>query len=200
MTGNHTDIYHDTYGSPLGTLLLASDGKHLTGLRFGTDTQEHDSLEVFRQTRQWLDAYFAGQQPDFTPPLLLSGSLFAQSVYRRLLTVPYGETATYGQLARLLADERQQRRVSAQAVGGALKRNPIAIIVPCHRIVGADGALTGYAYGLEHKAALIRLERSHVRRQVRKDGLSDLDDIIHLASGAERLAYQWMAETAIATN
>lgn len=163
--------YTTTYQSPLGELLLACGGEGLTGLWFkggkyfalGLDS-EHEEREtpVFGQTRRWLDLYFSGREPDFTPPLHLTGSPFQRSVWELLRQIPYGKTATYGEIAERLA--AGQGRASAQAVGGAVGRNPISIIVPCHRVVGAGGSLTGYAGGIDRKAGLLRLEGADMSR------------------------------------
>ena len=151
------------YDSPLGGITLASNGEVLTGLWFegqkhfgstlGAPHEERSGLPVFDETRRWLDIFFSGREPDFTPPLSLSGTPFQQRVWKELLTIPYSQTVTYGELARRLGCR------SAQAVGGAVSRNPISIIVPCHRVVGADGSLTGYAGGLDCKRALLELEQ-----------------------------------------
>ena len=151
------------YDSPLGGMLLAADEVGLTGLWFGgqkyfADTlpQEHVQWEtpVLAETRRWLDVYFSGREPDFLPPLHPLGSPFRQAVWEVLLTIPYGETMTYGDIARRLG-----RMEAFQAVGGAVGHNPISIIVPCHRVVGSDGGLRGYAGGLDKKARLLRLEQ-----------------------------------------
>ena len=147
---NHTALYN----SPIGPITLTSDGKSLSGLSFchtkATDTI--DSIEIFHKTRCWLDLYFSGRQPDFIPPIKPIGTDFQRRVWHALLEIPYGETTTYGNIARRLGCR------SAQAVGQAVGRNPIAIIVPCHRVVGSDGSMTGYAYGLERKEYLLALE------------------------------------------
>ena len=147
---SHTALYN----SPLGPITLTSDGEVLSGLSFchtkATDTI--DSIEIFHKTRCWLDLYFSGRQPDFIPPIKPIGTDFQRRVWHALLEIPYGETTTYGNIARRLGCR------SAQAVGQAVGRNPIAIIVPCHRVVGSDGSMTGYAYGLERKEYLLALE------------------------------------------
>lgn len=153
--------------SPLGGITLASDGEALTGLWF--DGQKFFAeglargavlrpLPVFAETARWLQLYFQGREPDFTPPLRLIGTPFQLAVWELLRQIPYGSTVSYGHLARRIAERRGLPRFSAQAVGGAVGRNPISLIVPCHRVLGADGSLTGYAGGLEKKAALLRLE------------------------------------------
>ena len=152
--------------TPLGAVTLASDGENLTGLWFdgqrhfgaglGPDPAEKD-LSVFRETERWLEVFFSGACPEWIPPLRLSGTVFQTAVWKALRRIPFGETRTYGQLARLLT-EQTGKPVSARAVGTAAGRNPISLIVPCHRLVGADGSLTGYAGGLERKKRLLELE------------------------------------------
>ena len=159
-------IFISKYDSPLGMLTLASDGDALCGVWF--DAQKHfaegvpgpwteKEVPVLAQTRHWLELYFSGQVPEDLPPLRPVGSEFAKAVWALLLTVPYGQTVTYGQLARQLGCR------SAQAVGGAVGRNPISILVPCHRVVGSNGSLTGYAGGLARKQALLALEADGCR-------------------------------------
>ncbi len=156
-----TGVYTCHFSSPLGEITLSSDGESLTGLRFGrAERAENPDLPVFRETVRWLDLYFAGMIPYFTPPLRLSATPFQKAVYDILITIPYGQTTTYGKLAEQIARQRGVARMSAQAVGGAVGRNPISIIIPCHRVVGSDGSLTGYAWGLDRKAALLELEKN----------------------------------------
>lgn len=156
------------YDSPLGGMTMASDGHALVGLWFdrqryfgaGSDTiMEPGRLPVFKDTCRWLDVYFAGGVPDFVPSLALHGTPFRKAVWDVLLTIPYGKTMTYGEIAALIAGQRGQQRLSAQAVGGAVGHNPVALIVPCHRVIGADGSLTGYAAGLDKKRFLLQLEQ-----------------------------------------
>lgn len=149
------------YASPLGPILLAADETGLTGLWFegqkyfpsflGVDYQEKET-PVLTETARWLDVYFSGKDPGFLPPLHPQGSPFRQTVWDILLTIPRGQTMTYGEIARRLGVH------SAQAVGGAVGHNPISILIPCHRVVGSDGSLTGYAGGVERKARLLQLE------------------------------------------
>ena len=157
------------YDSPLGIALLAADEIGLTGLWFegqkycsGHLPAEHMEQEtpILAETKRWLDIYFAGSQPDFFPPLHLTGSLFRQSVWEMLLQIPYGQTTTYGEIARQLAKKRGLARVSAQAVGGAVGHNEISVIIPCHRVVGTNGSLTGYAGGMDRKVKLLELEHT----------------------------------------
>ena len=157
------------YISPLGGITLASNGEALTSLWFdGQKNFPHNKLisesteaelPIFVQTCKWLDMYFDGKIPDFTPPISLHTTPFRKTVYDILLTIPYGQTMTYGEIARILAEKQGVECMSAQAVGSAVGHNPISIIVPCHRIVGANGNLTGYAGGLDKKIALLKLEK-----------------------------------------
>ena len=158
-------VFMQRYASPLGGLLLAADEQGLIGLWFDgarhfaanlPETREEKRTPILDETARWLDDYFSGGQPDFTPPLHLIGSAFRLRVWARLLEIPYGQTTTYG---ALLGDG-----ASARAVGGAVGRNPISIIVPCHRVIGADGSLTGYAGGVDRKIRLLALERQGTKR------------------------------------
>ena len=162
--------YVTRYLSPLGGITLKSDGAALTGLDFDggeiSGTCAAREIPVLEETVRWLDIYFSGRAPDFTPPLSMEGTPFRRAVWKLLLNVPYGRTTTYGELARKLAAEFGLPRMSAQAVGGAVGHNPVAIIVPCHRVIGADGSLTGYAAGLDKKTALLTLEGISVKTQV----------------------------------
>ena len=159
--------YTHHYVSPLGGITMASDGEYLTGLWFDgqkyfadTLSVQHDEkdLDVFRRTDNWLDLYFSGTDPDFRPPIRMNGTEFRQEVWQILLTIPFGKTMTYGEIAKVLANRRGIKSMSAQAVGGAVGHNPISLIIPCHRVVGTNGALTGYAGGLEKKAWLLDME------------------------------------------
>ena len=143
------------YNSPVGTIILVSDGTSLTALDFGQsqDVKDQQDLPIFVETRRWLDLYFSGKKPDFTPPLKPQGTPFQQKVWHELLNIPYGATVSYGEIARRIGCR------SAQAIGQAVHRNPISIIIPCHRVIGADGSLTGYASGLDIKRQLLQIER-----------------------------------------
>lgn len=163
------NIFH--YISPLGGITLASDSEALTGLWFeGQKYFSHKlisesneaELPIFTETVKWLDIYFSGKEPDFTPTISLNTTPFRKSVYDILLTIPYGQTMTYGEIALILAEKQGMKRMSAQAVGSAVGHNPISIIIPCHRVVGADGSLTGYAGGLDKKTALLKLEKYEI--------------------------------------
>ena len=150
------------HASPLGRVRLTSDGDAVTGLYF-CDPALPPSPEnlpvpvIFARAFDWLDRYFAGKTPSGMPPLAPTGTAFRREIWQELLRVPYGETVSYGELARRYT-ERHGRAMSAQAVGSAVGHNPIALMIPCHRVIGSDGALTGYAWGTERKAALLRLE------------------------------------------
>lgn len=155
------------YLSPLGGMTMASDGEFLTGLWF--DGQKYfpnapgkelkaAELPIFALTIKWLDLYFAGEVPTFTPPLHAEGTPFRQAVWDILRSIPYGQTTTYGEIADRIARQENLPHMSAQAVGGAVGHNPISILIPCHRVIGADGSLTGYAGGIHRKRALLHLE------------------------------------------
>lgn len=147
------------YRSPLGLLKLQSDGNCLTRLDFvrEKETIEEKADAAIAQTVRWLDAYFSRSVPGALPPLRLEGTGFQKAVWALLMNIPYGQTTTYGALAKQM-EKQLSKRMSAQAVGGAVGRNPIAILVPCHRVLGADGSLTGYAGGLDKKQALLTIE------------------------------------------
>ena len=155
--------YAAYYFSPLGKIILMSDGTALTELDFSEGVPEASAvhtqkdLPVFREAMRWLDVYFAGRDPGALPPLAPHGTAFQQAVWKVLRGIPYGTTTTYGGIAAHIAAARGGR-MSAQAVGGAVGRNPISILIPCHRVIGADGSLTGYAGGLDKKEYLLRLE------------------------------------------
>ncbi len=159
------------WDTPLGPVTAASDGESLIGLWF--DGQRHFAaglsperreadLPVFREVRRWLTLYFQGREPDFAPPLAPRGTAFQRAVWELLRAIPYGETVTYGAVAAALARETGES-ASPRAVGGAVGRNPISLLIPCHRVVGAGGSLTGYAGGLDRKRALLALEKSGVK-------------------------------------
>ena len=162
-------VFTQHYASPLGGILLAADGIGLTGLWFDGQKYfardlpaEHTEQEtpVLAEAKRWLDVYFTGREPDFTPPLHPIGSAFRQSVWEILLQIPHGKTMTYGEIARRLAEKQGLSQMSAQAVGGAAGHNEISIIIPCHRVVGTNGSLTGYAGGIDKKVKLLELEHA----------------------------------------
>ena len=159
------------YQSPLGGITVSADGNSLTGLWF--DGQKYfarglpaDRVEretpALLEAKRWLDIYFSGKEPDFTPPLHPIGSAFRQSVWKILLQIPYGETITYKDIAEEIARQQGKQTMSAQAIGGAVGHNPISIIIPCHRVVGSDGSLTGYAGGIPKKVGLLTLEQANM--------------------------------------
>ena len=165
--------YMTEYDSPVGKLTLASDGEAVCGLwlegqkyhgdTVGAPMKRDDEAGGFSQLRAWLDAYFAGERPAIgLVPLAPIGSDFRQAVWRKLIAIPYGETTTYGRIAEELRVERG--KASALAVGGAVGHNPISIIIPCHRVVGADGSLTGYAGGIARKTWLLDHEGADMSR------------------------------------
>ena len=145
-------MFYTQYDSPVGPLALASDGTSLTELRFGPSPKQITDLPLFRAAFAWLDEYFLGRDPGPTPPLSPAGTAFQQRVWRELVRVPFGDTVSYGALAKAAGCG------SPRAVGQAVHNNPIAIMIPCHRVIGADGRLTGYAGGLEIKRRLLLLE------------------------------------------
>ena len=158
-------IYH--YSSPLGGILLSGNDSSLTGLWFDGQNYYADTLTgpraerltpVSQQTLDWLEIYFSGQDPAFLPPLSPRGTPFRKEVWDVLLTIPYGQTRTYGEIASVIAARRGLPQVAAQAVGGAVRHNPISLRIPCHRVVGAYCSLTGYAGGVDKKAQLLKLE------------------------------------------
>ena len=166
-------IFTQHYESPLGGILLAADDTGLTGLWFEGQkyfartldaVHQEQETAVLSEARRWLDVYFSGREPDFTPPLHPVGSPFRRAVWELLLQIPYGQTTTYGALARQLAAKQGKTRMSAQAVGGAVGHNEISIIIPCHRVVGTSGSLTGYAGGIEKKVRLLQLEHADMSR------------------------------------
>ena len=142
------------YHSPLDDIVLTSDGSALTGLRFAESPcgELAQDIPLLADACRWLNLYFGGTEPDFTPQLAPIGTPFQQSVWRELLTIPYGQTASYGYIAKRISCR------SAQVVGGAVGHNPIALIIPCHRVIGSNGQLTGYAYGLDRKKWLLSHE------------------------------------------
>ncbi len=160
--------YAHYYNSPLGKILLASDGHALTGLWFEGQKyfaakldpdHEEKKLPVFARTAEWLALYFDGENPAFMPPLTLKGTPFQKEVWEILLEIPFGQTTTYAEIAAEIARRRGLASMSAQAVGSAVAHNPISLIIPCHRVVGSDGGLTGYAGGIEKKEWLLAMER-----------------------------------------
>ena len=183
--------YTHRYSSPLGEITIASDGKALLGVWFDGQKyfgstlakthalegandaylsedsgihmakEEQKSLAIFQQTDKWLDIYFSGKAPDFTPLMHINTTAFRRAVWEILLTIPFGQTMTYGEVAKKIAKQRGVEKMSAQAVGGAVGHNPFSIIIPCHRVVGAKGELTGYGGGLDKKEWLLAMEEAN---------------------------------------
>jgi methylated-DNA-[protein]-cysteine S-methyltransferase len=162
-------IYSTWLDSPLGELWLASDANNLIGLWFegqkyfaaslSENMIEDPSFPIFHFTQRWLDDYFSGKKPLIADlPLAPQGSEFRKAVWDVLCAIPYGQTITYGEIAKIIATQRKMPHMSSQAIGGAVGHNPISIIIPCHRVVGANGSLTGYAGGIDKKIKLLELE------------------------------------------
>lgn len=161
--------YH--YSSPIGGITMASNGESLTGLWFdgqkyfaSTLSQRHveKQLPIFDRTCEWLDLYFSGKGPDFMPHVFMCVSNFRRDVYEILMTIPFGETMTYKEVADLIAKKHRIISMSAQAVGGAIAHNPISLVIPCHRVIGTNGKLTGYAGGLDKKEWLLNMEKRKI--------------------------------------
>ncbi|MGN0132122.1 MAG: methylated-DNA--[protein]-cysteine S-methyltransferase [Lachnospiraceae bacterium] len=160
------------YRSPIGDCLLAADARGLVGLWFEgqkygcpirEDMRPDSGNEILADTKLWLDAYFKGQKPGADQiPLMPRGSKFRLTVWKILCEIPYGEIMTYGEIAKIIAEQNGKKAMSAQAVGGAVAHNPISVIIPCHRVIGSDRSLTGYAGGIEKKKWL--LEHEHKRQ------------------------------------
>ena len=164
--------YTTFYESPIGRMLLAADDTGLTGLWFEGQKyfarcldreSEEKELPVFAEAKRWLDIYFSGKEPDFTLPFHFIGTDFQKEVWKILCQIPYGKTMTYGEVAAQLASRKGLAHMSAQAVGGAVGHNEISILVPCHRVVGTGGSLTGYAGGIDRKVKLLTLEKADMQ-------------------------------------
>lgn len=166
--------YKCFYESPIGKIILSSNGIDITGLWFDSsrfidklnmiEFNINEELEVFRMTKLWLDRYFNGEEPNPEEiPIELEGSDFSLKVWEKLKGIPYGNTVTYGDIAKQISKENNLEKMSAQAVGHAVGYNPISIIVPCHRVVGAKGNLTGYGGGLDKKIELLKIEKANIK-------------------------------------
>lgn len=164
--------YISHYESPLGDIIMACDEKSLTGLWFDgqkydratlCDNHEEKETPVFNEVKRWLDIYFNGEKPEFTPPVKIKSEGLEKEVAEILMRIPYGKTATYKEIAACVAKKRGVLKMSAQAVGQAVAHNAIALIVPCHRVVGSDGSLTGYAGGVDKKVELLTLEKVTIK-------------------------------------
>lgn len=160
-------MYISKYEAKFNTIYLESDGEYLTGLWFkdSKDSKKHNlkdriekDLPIFDETKKWLDIYFNGQKPNFTPKYKVNQTEFGQEVIEIMEKIPYGEVTTYGDIAKEIAQKRNIKRMSSQAVGNAVGANPICIIIPCHRVVGKDRNLTGYGGGLNNKVKLLETE------------------------------------------
>ena len=162
-------VYKTYYDSPIGKLLIASDGESIIGLciegqKYYLDKIEKegslkDDLAIFEKTKKWLDSYFKQEKPKISElSLAPEGNTFRQYIWEFLCEIPYGETITYGELAQKVAKKLNKPSMSAQAVGNAVGHNPISIIIPCHRVVGKNGSLTGYAGGIDKKIKLLEIE------------------------------------------
>ncbi len=168
-------IYKYKYQTPHGfsDMIMNSDGKYLTGLWFedSKDMSKHKinceekKLPIFEQTAKWLDIYFSGKEPDFIPEYIINNlTPFRKEVLDIINTIPFGKTLTYNDIAKTIAQKRGIKKMSAQAVGGAVGFNPICIIIPCHRVVGTNGSLTGYGGGIKNKIGLLTLEKNDMNK------------------------------------
>ncbi len=162
--------YTSRYKSPLGEIIIAADEKGLTGLWFVGQKyfglyldkkNEEKEIQILKDAKKWLDIYFSGKEPNFKLPLHFIGTDFQNEVWEILCSIPYGKTMTYGEIADILAKRKGIKRMSAQAVGGAVGHNQISVIVPCHRVVGSNGSLTGYAGGINKKIKLLKIEKGY---------------------------------------
>lgn len=167
--------YKWVYKTPdnFSDMIMNSDGEYLTGLWFegSRDSSEHTTnceekdLKIFRETSKWLDIYFSGKAPDFTPEYRIENlTPFRQEVIDIMNTIPFGKTLTYNDISKIIAKNREIKKMSNQAVGGAVGWNPICIIIPCHRVVGTNGSLTGYGGGIKNKAALLKHEKNDMNK------------------------------------
>ncbi len=150
--------YFHNYSSPIGNLTIVSDGDALLAILFDEPCSEDESLPVFDETERWLDIYFSGRDPGFIPKLRIGGTPFQTEVWSILQTIPYGQTMTYGEIAKTVAKQKGMAKMSAQAVGNAVGKNPFPIIIPCHRVIGSNGGLVGYGGGLDRKVRLLKIE------------------------------------------
>lgn len=153
------------YKSPIGGIIITSDETEITGLRFKGESEaevlsdkRYKETSAIKEAKKWLDLYFSGKNPGYIPAINPKGTEFQKLVWKILLGIPYGKTTTYGEIAGKIAEIKNVSRMSAQAVGGAVGKNPIAIIIPCHRVIGKNGKLTGYRYGMDKKISLLALE------------------------------------------
>lgn len=159
------------YKSPIGAIIITSDETEITGLRFKGESEaevlsdkKYKETSAIKEAKRWLDIYFSGKNPGYIPAINPKGTEFQKLVWKLLLEIPYGKTTTYGEIAGKIAEIKNVSRMSAQAVGGAVGKNPIAIIIPCHRVVGKNGKLTGYRYGMDKKISLLALEGADMEK------------------------------------
>lgn len=159
------------YKSPIGIIIITSDETEITGLRFKGESEaevlsdkKYKETSGIKEAKRWLDIYFSGKNPGYIPAINPKGTEFQKLVWKLLLEIPYGKTTTYGEIAGKIAEIKNVSRMSAQAVGGAVGKNPIAIIIPCHRVVGKNGKLTGYRYGMDKKISLLALEGADMEK------------------------------------
>ena len=165
-------MYKKIYKCPLDDIILTSDGTYLTGLYFknSNDAKKHindyieKDLEIFDETIKWLDIYFSGNNPNFTPKYKIKLTDFEQQVTDIMNKIPFGKTITYGQVAEIIAKKKGIEKMSSQAVGNAVGKNPICIIIPCHRVMGKDNNLTGYGGGLKNKIGLLQIEGNDISK------------------------------------
>lgn len=166
-------VYTYEYSSPLGLITLASDDEHIIGLWFNgqkhfgnilPEKTEQKELPIFKDAKRWLNIYFSVRNPDFLPPLKYDSTPFRKTVCNIMLSIPYGQTMTYGEIAEKIASDRDIKKISAQAVGGAVGHNPISLMIPCHRVVGTSGSLTGYGGGINRKVKLLELEKADMKK------------------------------------
>lgn len=162
--------YNFEYKSPIGSIIITSDETEITGLRFKGESEaevlsdkKYKETSAIKEAKRWLDIYFSGKNPGYIPAINPTGTEFQKLVWKLLLEIPYGKTTTYGEIAGKIAEIKNVSRMSAQAVGGAVGKNPIAIIIPCYRVVGKKGNMTGYAYGIDKKIALLEIERADIK-------------------------------------
>lgn len=165
--------FFNFYASPIGKIALFSDGTHLTRLYFDTlfdknliNKSIQSDLSIFDECKAWLNEYFSGKLPHFMPKIALKGSEFQLEVWKMLTLIPYGELVSYGELAQKIALKRGLAKMSARAVGGALKRNPVPIFIPCHRVVGTNFQLTGFTGGIEKKITLLKAEHIDISKYI----------------------------------
>lgn len=177
MKNNHIIYYKTTYTSPLGKLTIASDAKKITGAWLegqkyfeasikNNTVHENNTLKVFIETKEWLNRYFNKEKPEISEiPMAPPGTPFQLDVWNILCKIPYGKTVTYKEIAEIIASKYNKKSMSAQAIGGAVGHNPISIIIPCHRVIGSNGKITGYAGGLNNKIKLLKLENEDFKEK-----------------------------------